>query len=232
MKWVEGTLAAVLLLAALPGRAGAQEPACITIEDFARATPGEFPTGWTPRADEGRRLYTVAEEPGLRFLRAVVRGAGIQAAKSHAWDLATYPVLAWAWRVREFPRGADERAPTTNDSPVAVYLLVPHSRVVGPKAVKYVWSEKVPAGTFSLQTYFTAFGPTTREWGTSRYTATGLSLVVGARSSAPRGNSRTRHAQARTGYVARSHACDLAAWMPAPRTTARRKRSPGSSATV
>jgi len=90
----------------------------------------------------------------------------------------------------------------------------------------------LPAGTFSLQTYFTAFGPTTREWGTSRYTATGLSLVVGARSSAPRGNSRTRHAQARTGYVARSHACDLAAWMPAPRTTARRKRSPGSSATV
>jgi len=147
VKWVEGTLAAVLLLAALPGRAGAQEPACITIEDFARATPGEFPTGWTPRADEGRRLYTVAEEPGLRFLRAVVRGAGIQAAKSHAWDLATYPVLAWAWRVREFPRGADERAPTTNDSPVAVYLLVPHSRVVGPKAVKYVWSEKVPAGS-------------------------------------------------------------------------------------
>ena len=145
--------AALALLAALlvagvaaPARGGAP-PACITLEDFAGATPGEFPAGWTPRTEAGRRLYTVAEEPGLRFLRAVVRGAGIQAAKSHAWDLATHPVLAWSWRVREFPRGADERAPATNDSPVAVYLLVPHSRVVGPKAVKYVWSEKVPAGS-------------------------------------------------------------------------------------
>ena len=28
-----------------------------------------------------------------------------------------------------------------------MYLLVEHSRVRGPKAVKYVWSERVPAGT-------------------------------------------------------------------------------------
>ena len=28
-----------------------------------------------------------------------------------------------------------------------MYLLVEHSRIAGPKAVKYVWSERVPAGT-------------------------------------------------------------------------------------
>ena len=26
-------------------------------------------------------------------------------------------------------------------------MLVPHSRIRGPKAVKYIWSEKVPVGT-------------------------------------------------------------------------------------
>src|SRR5262249_7317048 len=56
-------------------------------------------------------------------------------------------VLAWSWRPVEFPRGADERQSSTNDSAVSVYLLVPHSRVRGPKAVKYIWSEKVPVGT-------------------------------------------------------------------------------------
>jgi hypothetical protein len=56
-------------------------------------------------------------------------------------------VLVWAWRAREFPRGADERESATNDSALAVYMLVPHSRIRGPKAVKYVWSEKVPVGT-------------------------------------------------------------------------------------
>ena len=45
-----------------------------------------------------------------------------------------------------FPRGADERT-GANDSPLAVYLLVPHSKIRGPKAVKYIWSERVPVGT-------------------------------------------------------------------------------------
>lgn len=30
---------------------------------------------------------------------------------------------------------------------LAVYLLVEHSGIRGPKAVKYIWSERVPAGT-------------------------------------------------------------------------------------
>ncbi|MEX2148102.1 MAG: DUF3047 domain-containing protein [Candidatus Rokuibacteriota bacterium] len=120
---------------------------CIILDDVAKATVGQFPSGWKPRKDEGTEIYTVQEENGLRFLRAVSRGDGIQAAReTDAWDLAAYPVLAWSWRPREFPRGADEKA-GKNDSALAVYMLVPHSQVRGPKAVKYIWSERVPAGT-------------------------------------------------------------------------------------
>ncbi|MBI2494356.1 MAG: DUF3047 domain-containing protein [Candidatus Rokubacteria bacterium] len=144
MKWVEiAIVAALVATAAAPVRASD----CLTLEDFAKARLGEFPAGWKPRKDAGRELYTVLEEKGLRFLRGVARGFGIQAAKPHEWDLGVYPVLAWAWRVQEFPRGADEREPATNDSAAAVYLVVPYSRMTGPKAVKYVWSEKVPVGT-------------------------------------------------------------------------------------
>jgi hypothetical protein len=56
-------------------------------------------------------------------------------------------VLAWSWRPRQFPKGADERESSKNDSALAVYMLVEHSRVTGPKAVKYIWSERVPVGT-------------------------------------------------------------------------------------
>jgi hypothetical protein len=142
-------MVAALVAAVAP--AGAQTAAppsdCLTLEDFAKAKVGEFPADWKPRKDTGRDLYKVLEEKGLRFLRAVVRGFGVQAARPYERDLGAYPVLAWSWRVREFPRGADEREPATNDSAVAVYLLVPYSRITGPKAVKYVWSEKVPVGT-------------------------------------------------------------------------------------
>ena len=131
---------------------GARDPAaqtsdCVTIADFAQNKVGEFPGDWQARKDEGKGVYSVREEAGKRFLAAESRGVGIQAAKEREWDVNQYPVLAWTWRAREFPRGADERESASNDSVLAVYMLVPHSRIRGPKAVKYVWSEKVPVGT-------------------------------------------------------------------------------------
>lgn len=131
----------------------ATTPQCVTIEDFAKAAVGEFPTDWKPRKDAGRDVYRVLEEKGLRFLRAASKRLGIQAAKQVEWDLGAYPMLAWSWRPREFPKGADERDASTNDSALAVYLLVPYSRITGPKAVKYVWSEKVPVGTHLSSNY-------------------------------------------------------------------------------
>ena len=130
-------------LVALP--ATAQGPDCIVIENFAAGTIGQFPAEWKPRKDEGKEVYAVQEEGGRRFLRAVARGLGIQAARAYEWELSEYPVLAWSWRPRQFPEAADERT-SANDSAAAVYVLVPHSRIRGPKAVKYVWSERVPVG--------------------------------------------------------------------------------------
>ncbi|MBI1734733.1 MAG: DUF3047 domain-containing protein [Candidatus Rokubacteria bacterium] len=135
----------VLVSAPLPPDAAVE---CVAVDDFSKARVGDFPTDWKPRKDEGKEIYSVQEERGRRFLRAKARGQGIQAGREHEWDLDTYPVLAWRWRPVEFPTGADEREPSTNDSVLAVYMLVPHSKVRGPQAVKYVWSERVPVGTW------------------------------------------------------------------------------------
>src|SRR3989449_6024828 len=138
--------ATLLLPVALVPRVNAQSD-CITIDDFAKSKVGQFPSDWKPRKDAGKDVYRVMEEGGLRFLRATSRDLGIQAAKQLEWDLEAYPVLTWSWRPLEFPKGGDERESKTNDSALAVYLLVPYSRIRGPKAVKYIWSEKVPVGT-------------------------------------------------------------------------------------
>ncbi len=138
---------AILLLLASLGVPSAQQPDCLTLENFATGKVGELPSDWKVRKDDGKDVYSVQEEAGVRFLRAVSRGLGIQAAKEREWDLKTYPVLAWSWRPRQFPRGADERESAKNDSALAVYLLVPYSSIRGPKAVKYIWSERVPVAT-------------------------------------------------------------------------------------
>ena len=135
----------MLLAEGEPARA--QTPDCIILENFASAPVGTFPPGWALRAEEGRPVYTVHEENGRRFLRSAARGLGVQAGIRREWDLQRHPVLAWSWRPLEFPVGADERSTRTNDSVLAVYLLAASSSLLGPKAVKYIWSEKVPAGT-------------------------------------------------------------------------------------
>jgi hypothetical protein len=140
-------IAAGVALAVVPRAGGGAERECVVIEDFSRAQDGEFPPDWKVRKDEGTQVYAVREEHGRRFLRAHSKGLGIQAARQHEWDLDAYPVLAWSWRPVEFPKGSDERQTATNDSALAVYMLVPHSKVRGPKAVKYVWSERVRPGT-------------------------------------------------------------------------------------
>jgi len=141
------TLAIVALVLGLaPGPASASDD-CLTLADFAGDPVGAFPSQWKVRKDEGKSVYSVREENGRRFLQAASKGLGIQAALAREWDLDTYPILAWSWRPRVFPTGADERGSATNDSVLAVYMLVPYSRIRGPKAVKYIWSERVPTDT-------------------------------------------------------------------------------------
>ena len=126
----------------------ASQDACIVLHDFSRAKAGEFPPDWKPRKDEGREIYRVRDEGGQRFLHAEAKGTGIQAGlETPKWDLTQYPILTWSWRPRDFPRGGDERNSASNDSALAVYVAVPYSKVRGPRAVKYLWSEMVPVGT-------------------------------------------------------------------------------------
>jgi len=137
---------AVLLLAlvALPAAGGAEE--CVTVDNFSQGKVGEFPPDWKPRKDAGRDVYSIQDLDGLRFLRALARGLGIQAAKQYEWEPKAYPMLAWSWRPVEFPQGSDERQSKTNDSAVAVYAVFPHSPW-SVKALKYIWSGVVPVGT-------------------------------------------------------------------------------------
>jgi hypothetical protein len=142
-----GLVLTTLLLGVVPVAHGQAQDDCVQIADLTRDPVGTFPADWKVRKDEGKSVYSIQEENGKRVLRAASKGLGVQAALEHAWDLDTYPILAWSWRPIVFPAGADERKSATNDSALAVYLLVPYSRIRGPKAVKYIWSERVPIGT-------------------------------------------------------------------------------------
>jgi hypothetical protein len=137
-------LLAALVCGALVGSAAAEE--CVTIEDFAKGKVGEFPPDWKPRKDSGRPVYSIQDMDGRRYLQALAKNLGIQAARQYEWDPRTYPTLAWSWRAVEFPAGSDERQSKTNDSVASVYAVFPYSPFA-VKSLKYIWSAVVPVGT-------------------------------------------------------------------------------------
>ena len=102
---VRFALVLLALLLAFPTASHAED--CVTVDNFAKGKVGEFPPDWKPRKDSGREVYSIQETDGLRFLHAMAKGLGIQAAKQYEWDLKAYPVLAWSWRPVVFPKGSD-----------------------------------------------------------------------------------------------------------------------------
>ncbi len=150
---ISGLLTLALFVVVVVGGMSASlraDDQCIVVDDFSKAPVGEFPAGWKVRKDSAKQVYRVAEDGGRRFLRADAKDLGIQAGKQFDWNLKDYPVLTWAWRAQEFPKGADERT-GKNDSAAAVYAVFPNN-AWSVKSVKYIWSEKVPKGTHIPQT--------------------------------------------------------------------------------
>jgi DUF3047 family protein len=144
--WLCAALSGSVLIAG-PALTTVAAPAagCRVVGNLADQPTGQYPKDWKPREERAREMYRVLEEGGIRFIRATAESAAVQIGLEFEWDLSSHPVLAWKWRPRVLPTGADERESARNDSALGVYAVFPHSPVT-VKTVKYVWSAKAPVG--------------------------------------------------------------------------------------
>jgi Protein of unknown function (DUF3047) len=164
----------IAIIAALAGPVRAEE--CIILEDFSSSKLNSFPTGWTPREEAGRKVYSVMKEGDMHFVQARATGPrsagnGIEADRPVKWNIEEYPIFRWRWRPREFPRGANEHT-GKDDSALGVYIgfcppedldlcerslrgkLSLSDRLALPKllfskgvgSLKYIWSEQLAKG--------------------------------------------------------------------------------------
>ena len=125
--------------------------ASVLIDGFDSSAPGSFPLNWKAwRGDDdlARKMYTIREEDGNRYLHAAADGSSIIIRKRLSeWDANEYPVLSWRWRAKVLPEDGDERIGSRNDSSVAVYVVLDQNFIGVPKTLKYVWSTTLPVGT-------------------------------------------------------------------------------------
>jgi len=106
---------------------------------------GRLPVGWETRGSSDRPVYSIREEAGgNRYLSAESQSSDVQVGVEIEGSARELPILSWRWRVRELPRGGDERDTRTMDSAASVYAVF-GSRLL-PRILKYVWSTSAPSG--------------------------------------------------------------------------------------
>jgi hypothetical protein len=120
-----------------------QSPIYIT---FQADEVGKFPSGWISRdGNNVLKIYAVHAEGEKKFLHADARDAAVQVGTEHSWALKDLPVLQWQWRAVLFPEGTNEREKSRNDCVLGIYVIFGHLPFIS--AIKYIWSDTLPAGT-------------------------------------------------------------------------------------
>ena len=137
--------------------------ACFQIDDFEGYQAGDTPSDW--RTNKGRNLvpadqqtmtdghqYRIQSEGGNTFVRATMKNYAYRLIKLSGkhfpkWNTSDCPVLAWRWRVNDYPEGADETDEDNNDMAAAVYVTFGRDWLGRPKSIKYTYSSTQPVGT-------------------------------------------------------------------------------------
>ncbi len=130
-------------------------PRRIIIDSFERYNNNFFRI-WLLRNDtveNAEKIYKIRSENENKYLHAETAGGSIQIAKNVSWDIRTYPILSWKWRVLELPEKADEEAKGKNDSAAAIYVVFQRKQIPilswkyqPVNVIKYVWSTSLPVG--------------------------------------------------------------------------------------
>jgi hypothetical protein len=89
------------------------------------------------------KVYSVQAEGDEKFLHADAKDLSVLISSERKWDIRDYPILRWRWRAVIFPVGSNEQIKSGDDSVLGLYVVF--SGFPWVTAIKYVWSDTLPA---------------------------------------------------------------------------------------
>lgn len=97
----------------------------------------EYPEGWKARGGQKKAdaVYSVVEEGGNTYLKALVGENSIRIFKKIEWNPKSHPVLQWKWRVTQWPRNEK-----TTEAKIYIYVSLDRDFFGIPMITKYAWS--------------------------------------------------------------------------------------------
>lgn len=141
----------------------------IPVDSFDGGSAGGLPKGWKPlafRKIPRQTAYTLEQEDGNWFVKAVSSASASGLLKEVQVDLRKTPVLAWRWKIEHVLKKADARIKAGDDYAARIYIafrydpekasLWQRAKYGAAKAlygayppgaaINYIWDNKLPAG--------------------------------------------------------------------------------------
>lgn len=145
-RLLRGGAALFLVLLAVSVRAGEIPVGRFSAQDLS---------GWEEQTFRGKEKtrYTLVPDGGRTVLQATSRGTASGLIRKLTVDLKSYPLLRWSWKVLRSLPGEDVARKGGDDFAARVYLVFPRTFFWRLRAITYVWSSRLPVGTFVASPY-------------------------------------------------------------------------------
>jgi hypothetical protein len=102
--------------------------------------------GWEENSFVGHTRYSIKENDGNYFLKAVADSSASGLYKEIKYDVKEYPYLSWRWKVTHLPEKGDVRFKETDDYGARVYVVFPRFLKWNTKTINYIWANRLPKG--------------------------------------------------------------------------------------
>lgn len=143
------TMAAAILLSAVPALAAGREEIPLVIDDFRSGRSDR----WETKIFKGETIYAPVVEEGRSALKAESRASASALVRRISLDLRAYPRLAWSWKVSHTIRTGNERKKAGDDYAARVYVVFPAALFWKTRTVNYIWANHLPRGAFVPNAY-------------------------------------------------------------------------------
>jgi hypothetical protein len=116
---------------------------------------------WKERIFKGKTQYEVVEEDGRLCIKATSNSSASGLYFEVDYDLRDYPILTWSWKIDRVISKGDASKKVGDDYAARVYVVFPSWNFWNPKAISYIWANKLPRGKtvpspFSKNTFMVA----------------------------------------------------------------------------
>jgi hypothetical protein len=130
-------------LCGLPAETTAAEPA----EGAAVHLPVSNLKNWSSKSFKGETAYVPEQNEGKSVIRAESSDSASGYYQKLKLSARAYPLLSWSWKVRSTIAAENPYLKSGDDFAARVYIIFPGRFFWQTRAIVYVWSDKLPAGT-------------------------------------------------------------------------------------